>query len=277
MTGVAVSTGSLYDLDVPTEDAVDRLAEMGVRAVEVFLQCDPELDERFLAELRARCDARGVRVVSVHPYGFGYENLLYSPYRRQRRWAFARYERYLEACGTLGATHYVAHGPPRHLAHDGAALRRGYIEGTALLAELAGRHGVRYCLENVSYGLLRTPDEAVAHLAQLGPAVPFVLDFKSAWKCGVAPQAFAAAVGRHIAYTHVSYRGSATGPFGLTSVAGRPEPDITETMRRLAEAGGMTGPHVVEVFGPASLDDVAATFHDVTRHLSASLQPPYEP
>ncbi|MEV6654700.1 sugar phosphate isomerase/epimerase [Streptomyces sp. NPDC051219] len=187
---LGASTGCTYHFDVVTEESVDLLHAMGVRDVEIYLQCEAELDERFLQDLGARCAGLGLTVTSLHPYVFGFENLLFTPYLRQRRWATQQFERYLHAARLLGAPAYVSHGPPRHLVTEGSAFDSNYVRTTRQLIGLAETYGVRYCLENVSYGLVSTPDDVDHHLVEFGCALGLVVDVKSAWKAGFRPADF---------------------------------------------------------------------------------------
>lgn len=269
----AVSTGSLYDLDIPTEEAVSVLAGLGVRSMEVFLQCEPELGETFIAELANRCTGLQVRINSVHPYVFGFENLLFSGYRRQRIWAFKRYERYLSICATLGAGFYVAHGPPRHLVTEGKEMSANYMRTTCELAALARQHGVQYVLENVSYGLIRTVEDALDHVDRFADQVPLVLDFKSAWKVGQEPSAFAEAVGQQIAFAHVSFRDPQNATYGLCARPDENEPELATTFRTLTQVRSPQADHVVEVFWPNSLADVERSIAVVTEALQSDLAP----
>lgn len=245
--GVAASTGSLYDLGLPTEEAVSALASMGVRDVEVYLQGAPEMSRGYVQRLSDRCQEAGVRVGSVHPYVFGFENLLHTTYRRQQRWALLQFERYLQICAELKATYYVAHGPPRHhVVHDGRISDR-YRAITTELVEMANAHGVRYCIENVSYGLLRDMADVEAHREALDVPVPLVLDVKSAWKAGLRPQDFASALSKEIAFVHLSFPDHANARYGVCPVGDIADPDLSATVGALMAEHGAPGRAVVEV------------------------------
>lgn len=268
---LAVSTGSLYDLDIPTEEAIGVLADRGIGSVEVYLQCPPELDPQFVRDLASRCAWHGVTVTSVHPYVFGFESQLYSGYRRQRSWAWGTFDRYVDITAQLGAAHCVMHGPPRHLVTEEGRLTSAYVDDTLALAARAREHGVTYGIENVSYGLIQTVEEARMHIEATGGAVPLVLDVKSAWKRGQKPSSFAAEVGDSVAFTHLSFRSGPDGPFGVCLPPSGDEPDLREMFRVFDEAGTMPPVHVVEVFWPRSVDDVVAAVEAVQREMAASV------
>lgn len=258
--GVAVSTGSFYDLDIPTEDAIGHIADMGVGDAEVFLQSPAEAEPAFVRDLARRCEASGVRVGSVHPYVFGFENLLYTVYSRQREWATDQYRRYLDVCAELGAPHYVCHGPPRHHAMRGGRLGDAYRERTAALADLAARRGVVYCMENVSYGLVSDVDDMEAHLRGLD--VPFVLDFKSAWKAGPGPEPFIDRFGDRLLFAHVSFNDRPGGRFGVCAPGGALGPEEASALR--AFRSGAANPRMVlELCEASSVADVAMSVEAV--------------
>jgi sugar phosphate isomerase/epimerase len=201
---------------------------------------------------------------------FGFENQLYSGYRRQRLWAWGTFDRYVEITAQLGATHCVMHGPPRHLVTEEGQLTWAYIENTLALAARARKYGVTYGVENVSYGLIQTVEEARTHTDATGGVIPIVLDVKSAWKRGQKPSSFAAELGDSVAFTHLSFRGGLDGPFGVCLPPSGDEPDLREMFRVFSEAGTMPPVHVVEVFWPRSVDDVAAAVGAVERVMTGS-------
>lgn len=213
MTTLGVSTGCYHGLNIVTEDAVDHVAALGVDVVEVYLQGTCELVPDVVNAIVQRLGRSSLRVLSVHPYVFGWENLLFGSYERQRRWAQGQFEAYLDVCVAVGAEAYVSHGPPaHHVVRPDGSLATHYIDITAELVARAARRGVRYCLENVSYGVLRTPDDLQRHRAAV-PDLAFVVDFKSAWKAGSSPALLLAAAGASAQHTHASFRG--TEGFGM--------------------------------------------------------------
>jgi sugar phosphate isomerase/epimerase len=242
---LAASTGCTYLFDVVTEESVELLHAAGLREVEIYLQCDDELDGQYLRDLAARCAGLGLTVISLHPYVFGFENLLFTRYRRQRQWATRRFERYLNAAQVLGATAYVSHGPPRHLVTHDSRFDPEYVRTTRQLLDLAAGHGVRYCLENVSYGLLRSPEDADRHLAEFGEALSLVIDFKSAWKSGFCPADFLHSRLSSVSHLQVSYR--AGGRYGLGADAGDVDDRDLADAFRLCLDEPRTVPAVLEI------------------------------
>jgi sugar phosphate isomerase/epimerase len=229
---LAASTGCTYPFDVVTEKSVELLHAAGLREVEIYLQCDDELDEHYLGDLAASCAELGLRVVSLHPYPFGFENLLFTRYRRQRAWATRRFVRHLSAAQMLGAPVYVSHGPPRHAVIQGSKFDPEYLHVTRQLIGLAACYGVRYCLENVSYGLVRSPDDADRQLTEFGEALGLVADFKSAWKSGFRPTDFLRSRLSSVSHLQVSYRAGERYGLGVGADAGDVhDPDVADALR----------------------------------------------
>jgi sugar phosphate isomerase/epimerase len=237
---LGISTGCYYQADVATEDAVTRIAATGADLVEVYVQGDAELDREVRDRIVQRCVSLDLRVVAVHPYVFGWEHLLFSPYTRQRTWARRRFEEYLTLCAELHAPAWVGHGPPPHhvRAVDGG-LEPRYVASMRELASDAQERGVLLCVENVSYGLLRTPADAREHVTRL-PEVGLVIDTKSAWKAGYRPVEFLAPdLLPSVHHTQVSFRSG--------EVYGLPAPPGTPADTDLVEALRLPVPHIIEI------------------------------
>jgi sugar phosphate isomerase/epimerase len=228
-TALGASTGCTYNFDLVTEESLWFLHAAGIRAVEIYLQCDEELEEEYLKDLAGSCAGLGLAVTSLHPYVYGFENLLFSRYQRQRRWAFQRFERYLSAARLLGAPVYVSHGPPPHTVTDGEGFTPAYLGTTSELLGIANDHGVRYCLENVSYGLVRTPLDAHRQLMEFGDELGLVIDVKSAWKSGFRPAEFLQPHQDAVSHIQVSFRRA--GRYGLGATGDIADPELEEALR----------------------------------------------
>jgi len=124
---LGISTGCYYEADIATEDAIMRIAETGADLVEVYVQGEAELDREVRDRIVQRCANLDLGVVAVHPYVFGWEHLLFSPYTRHRTSARRRFAEYLTLCAELHAPAWVGHGPP---AHHVRAVDGGLEPGT---------------------------------------------------------------------------------------------------------------------------------------------------
>ncbi|MEU6190251.1 TIM barrel protein [Nocardia sp. NPDC047038] len=246
-----------------TEDAVNLAAHLGADTVEIYIQGEPELHPEMVTVLADRCRTTGLDVISVHPYVFGWEHLLFSNYSRQRAWAQRRFVQYLEICAATGADAYVSHGPPRHHAvdTDGIPSRR-YIDIMRDLVSEATARSVRYCLENVSYGLVRAPDDFHSH-RDLIPDLGFVVDFKSAWKAGFRPVDFLTSdLIPDVHHTQISFRDDGRYGLGASSpTAAAEDADIYIALQAAV-------PHVLEIEATA-VDQVADSLAAVRKGLAS--------
>lgn len=257
--GIAVSTGCFHGLGVMTEEAVDLIRELGADGLEIYVQGLAELEPEVAVAIVESVRASELEVVSVHPYVYGWENLLFTSYERQRRWAWNHLCDHLRLCELMGASAYVSHGPPRHLVlDDHGRFNSNYVAVTRELVEMAADHGVRYCLENVSYGLLRTSDDLRRHREAV-PDLFYVIDFKSAWKVGQTPAALLAAdVLPAIHHTHVSFRDGKR--FGCPAL----DEDAVGVDPELAQALAIEVMHVLEIEAVAT-DDVVRSLAALRR------------
>ena len=124
-----------------------------------------------------------------------------------------------------------------------------YVDITADLVACAAQRGVRYCLENVSYGVLRTPDDLQRHRDAV-PDLAYVVDFKSAWKAGSPPEMLITAAGDKAHHTQVSFRGPEGYGLPMDEEGARmSDPEVLSAL-------GASVPHVLE-FEARELPQVA--------------------
>lgn len=253
---LAISTGCYYGFGVVTEEAIDHVRDSGADGVEVYIQGLPELESKVLDVIVERARDAEISVVSIHPYVYGWENLLFATYQRQRNWATQHVARHLELCTAIGARAYVSHGPPeQHALDEQHRFSSTYTSVTRDLVAMAAEYGVQYCLENVSYGLAKSPDDLRRHLDAI-PTLKFVIDFKSAWKSGHSPSAFLTPdLLPAVHHTQVSFRDD--GRYGLPARSTRSALNDLEIVAALRT----DTPHVIEI--------EAASSQDVIRSLNA--------
>jgi len=195
---IGVTTSCYYGL-LETEDALERVAALGVRVCEAFLQTRSEYEPGFARALRRKLDALGLSAVSVHPRGLQFEGDLLGRSPRQRADAFAVLRRVLDAGQTLGAKVYVHHGAPVI-----RGMERDMVPWLAPLGEavqLAEARGVTLCWETVSWCALNSP-RRVAQARRLWPGMGFVLDVKQCLETGYDPLEFLAEMGGQIRHVH---------------------------------------------------------------------------
>ncbi len=199
MIEIGASTANFYpDL---TEDALDKLLELGFRALEVFINTESEIESDYIQNMRERVDAAGARILSLHPYTSGNEPfLLYSAYRRRFEDGKKLYARFFKAAAALGARYVVMHGDRLESVLPAEESIGRFEE----LYDLGRQFGVILAQENVVR--FRSSDNAYlrAMRNQLGDKAHFVLDLKQALRSGHTVDTVTEAMGEHIVHVHVS-------------------------------------------------------------------------
>jgi sugar phosphate isomerase/epimerase len=199
-----MSTACLFP-DQLIEDAVDLIGGMGIDTIEVFFSCLTEYKPAFVAELKRRVQAQGIRVYSIHAFSLQFEPQLFTRHVRARREAEDICRRVLEAGTALGAGVYVFHGPVnlkrlphRCLDYDDIARR------TDVIADMAAEYGIRLAWENVHYCCYERPDFAREMLRRTRSRnLYFTLDVKQAAQAGFRPEDFLADTAGRLANIHL--------------------------------------------------------------------------
>ena len=201
MVKIGISTASFFDT-LMIEDAPALFQTWGVRYAEYYLNCAIEYDPGFVKDLKLRSDDAGVQVVAVHPMSLQFEPLLFTPHPRQRADALRGYEAVLNAGETLGADHYVMHGP---VVLNGVA-KNLQLERLApifdRLSDMAEDHGLHLTLENVSYSIMPSPEIGNAIHALMQRPLYHTLDIKQSIRAGYDPMSFVDAFGERIIAVH---------------------------------------------------------------------------
>ena len=199
-----ISTASYYP-EVP-EFALKRMAVLGVKAAEVFINAPSELEKPYLRELRRIADRGGVRIVSIHPFTSEMEPLLFfSAYERRYQDGLELYKKFFEAANLLGADLLVFHGDRRQTQRT----VEEYCERFQGVMEAGERMGVTVAQENVPRCAAWNPAffRSMAHCL---PEARFVLDVKQSVRAGFSASEMAGAMGRQIAHLHISDRDDAS-------------------------------------------------------------------
>lgn len=238
----AVSTACLYPLE--TERALGILLRLGVKAVEIFINTESEMEPEFLADLKKQTDAAGARICSIHLHTSSYEPMMFfTDYSRRFDDSLRRYRAYFRGARALGASVVVFHGDRR----DGRLPATAYYERFAVLSDAARQEGVVLGQENVARCRSRDA-EFVRNMREFlgfGHA-KFVLDCKQALRAQTDPFAMLAAMGEDLAHVHISD----SGPAGDCLL---PERGTFDFMRFVAglDTAGYDGPLVLEVYRSA--------------------------
>lgn len=181
---IGVSTASLYP--VPLEEAIPRIAALGLRTIEVFFNTYSEFSQPFVGELEKLLREYQMDIVSVHPFTSMMEGiLLFTDYARRTEDGFEQYRRYFSAAATLGAKYLTLHGERRiqGAKEDPPAMTERKLERYRRLCRIAEEEGILVAQENVAWCKSGEP----AYLKMLMENVPelrYTLDIKQAHRAG---------------------------------------------------------------------------------------------
>lgn len=194
-----VSTACLYPMQ--TEEALETLAKMGIKTLEIFFNAPSELSKPFLRNLREIKEAYDCQVISVHPFLSGYEPFLFfTDYERRFHDGIEMYRPIFSAAAFLGASYVVFHGNYRESRFENAR----YFERYYRLYEAGKEFGVYLCQENVERCKSATPDFIKDMSRALGRDAKFVLDVKQAIRAKIDPLEMAKAMGSGLSHIHIS-------------------------------------------------------------------------
>ncbi len=201
---IGVSSASFYPMQ--TEEAIDRIIQLGFRNTEIFVNSECEYHPTFCKNLRKKLDDGGVNVVSVHSYTAAIESLyFFSGYSRRISDAMDAYNRYFEAAAILGAQYFSFHGErnPNQIGYGGVGIE-AQCEVFCRLAECAAQHGIIVAQENVSWCASHDPKYIRALREALGDKIGFTLDLKQARRVNTPWQEYADAMSDRLLNIHIS-------------------------------------------------------------------------
>jgi sugar phosphate isomerase/epimerase len=200
---IGISTASYFN-KLQIEDAVLDIGAHHIPLCEVFLNSFSEYEPEFVAMLDERIRSVGLKVFSIHPMSMQFGPQLFSIHPRQRADAWRIYERILSDGQTLGATHYVMHGPARLF---GGVKNIGLTRIAPILVDLsklADEYGIQLTLENVSWCIFNEPAFGARLLDEIGTdSLRFTLDVKQAARSGFDPADYVRTVGDYIENVHL--------------------------------------------------------------------------
>ncbi|MEA4853888.1 MAG: sugar phosphate isomerase/epimerase [Christensenella sp.] len=187
------------------EEAVRKMAGMGIREIELFFSAYMEYKKTFTDEINRICNGEGMTVRSIHALCTQFEPQLFSRHDRQRQEAMDTYRHVLDAAENLGAGLYVFHGAMSlkhacmmHVNYEWAG------ECVTPLAEQAAERGVKLAYENVHWCWYNRPGFAQSLLKNTdSDNLYFTLDIKQAAQSGYAVEAFLDDMGSRLAHVHL--------------------------------------------------------------------------
>lgn len=198
-----ISTASFYPRYL-TEDALDRVGELGIKGCEVFLETFSEYQPSFANLLCEKMKKYGLIAYSVHSLSSQFEPQLFSATERQRKDARDVLKKVFDTAQRIGAKTYVFHGPANLKQTNLIYHYESLGENTAYLAELAASFGLQFSWENVHWCYFNHPEFAENLLKHIHHKnLYFTLDIKQAMQAGIDPFLFLEAMGKHLAHVHV--------------------------------------------------------------------------
>ena len=236
---VGVSTASLF-LRKYNEDALPVLDELGAKTCEIFLESFSEYTEDYGKLLLSR--KGGLNVHSLHVVTLNFETELFSINPRAYNDAKFWFERVLSTGELLGAKHYTMHGRAR--IKNGGDYDNYEKAGTRLseLCKIAEKHGIRICLENVSWAMCNYP-EYFTRVKEYAPHLGATLDIKQARRANADYRDFLSAMGENIKTVHISDMDEN----GKILLPGKGKFDFEELFKRLKDVG-FNGAALIEVY-----------------------------
>lgn len=234
---IGISLACFYPME--PENVVSEVLSLKIKACEIFLNTQSELDEEYLYSLREKCDEAGLRIHSIHPFTSAIEHyMFFSPYPRRIKDSMEFYRQYAKAAGILGASVVNIHGD------RGVGLQNfdRYVELVSPLLQLQEQTGIIFSLENVYYNSVNCP-EFVDKLKAKLPDVRFTLDLKQAHKGGEDPYLLAEAMGSSIVNFHVNDFDDCH----LCMLPGQGSVDYKRLFEILGRSG-YDGPALIEVY-----------------------------
>lgn len=239
----AISTACLYPAQL--DESFSTLISMGFRNFEVFINTFSEFGEEYLKKMKRTADDSGCRILSVHPFTSGYENmLLFSDYKTRFFDSLEFYRNFLNACAVLGAKTLVLHG---RRSDRSTISDEEYFDRYVRLYRLGKEYGVSVGQENVNQFSSGAPAFIRKMKAACGSECAFVLDLKQAVRCGADPCDFCSAMSGHIRQVHFNDSDASSD----CRLPGRGTLDYGRFLSELKKAG-YDGSLTIEVYRKAS-------------------------
>ncbi len=203
MSRVGISTACYYPQDTFLSFCEVLKAEVPI--AEVFMNSLAELDKQNLQRYRDEMKAKGVEIISFHPYTSAFESLMFfSEYNLRRCDGIELYKRFFDAAQFLGAKIFVFHGEKasptfsRDLSDDEAVIGT-YSE----LIETAKNFGLTFTQENVNNHRSQNA-KYIKKLSKLVPELRFTFDLKQALRAHEDYSEIINAMGEKLCHIHIN-------------------------------------------------------------------------
>ena len=253
---VGISTASLFGRYY-TEDALEKLNELGVDVAEVFLESYSEYTKKFGKILKKK--KGNVDIHSIHTLTTQFEPQLYSLNDRAREESFKLLDGTLQAGQTIGAKYYTFHGVARikrvpiHINFE----RVGEL--TNKIIDACKKHDMLLSYENVHWAYYNYIG-FFSTLKKYCPDLKGTFDVKQARQSGVDYREFINEMGSDIVTAHLSDINSD----GKMCLPGRGETDFDEMFSRLRDVQ-FDGSLILEVYKTdfESMDELLESYEFV--------------
>ena len=204
LVDLGVSTSCLYPME--TEKALETVARLGIKNVEVHFSTFSELTNSYLKEIGKILKYYGVVVYSVHPFYCMMESPMFFSEYNERRFSDGMeiYKQYFHAAAKMGAKYLVFHGGQLSGASRCTVSDDEYIERYNILYECGKKFGVTLLHENVKGHKCGDIEFCSKMIKSLGDKALFTFDSKQARRAGYDSMEFARALNGHIRNIHIS-------------------------------------------------------------------------
>ncbi len=203
---VGISSAVFYPMLV--EDSISKIAELGIKKIELFFNCDYEVSPEYLRGLSKSLRASEIEVVSLHPYTSLVEGVyFFSDYARRTDESIEKYKAYFDAAAVLGAKYFTFHGDRNlgcYTPYDtDCRPREHHLSALSRLADEASARGVTLCMENVSW-CKSSNFEYLKTIAENVGKIGFTLDLKQAIRAGASAEEYIPVMKNRIKNVHIS-------------------------------------------------------------------------
>jgi len=196
---IGISSACFYPMK--TEQAIKRCGELGFRNLELFVNCNSEMQGEHFRRVNAMLKEYDMQVGSVHPYtSFSESFMLFGSYERRIDEFVESYKRFFDFCARIGSDKFVLHGGNTDAFADGEE----YFERFAKLCRAAEPFGVAITHENVVHKRGESPQFMRKLADYIGPDFAMTLDIKQCRRAGEDPYEFIRLLGKHIVNVHIS-------------------------------------------------------------------------
>lgn len=196
---VGVSTACFYPCD--TLVSLQKLQQVGIQHVEIFLNSFCELEQPYIDSLRNALQQFDTKATSLHPFSSGFETFFFaSHYGTRLHDGIELYTKYFKACQQLSINRLVFHGDYLHTDFPFEQHCQNYLE----LRNVAKHYGVNLCYENVVRNKCGFAENIYKLRQYTNDDVNFVFDYKQARRANVPIDKMIKAMENKISLVHIS-------------------------------------------------------------------------